>query len=115
MRHYNIKDKHHLNNNLLHQYNRQIHNTILKLQTKVHQLHSLKWQTLSLDYWFLILILLNHYMLIEFMWYMHDNKWLGSELNAFKDPLLCLKTKITGLYSYIVSHFTDLYDMNITI
>ena len=35
----------------------------------------LKWQSLSFDYRFLMLILLNHYMLIEFPWYLHDNKW----------------------------------------
>ena len=36
------------------------------------------WQSLSLDYQFLMLILLNHYMLIEFVWYLHGNKWLES-------------------------------------
>ena len=50
---------------------------------KPRKMHSnadaLKWQSLSLDYRFLMLILLNHYMLIEFVWYLHDNKWLGSQ------------------------------------
>ena len=27
----------------------------------------------------LMLILLNHYMLIEFVWYLHDNKRLGNQ------------------------------------
>ena len=36
--------------------------------------YSLKWQSLSLDYLFLMLILPNHYMFIEVMWYLHDNK-----------------------------------------
>ena len=75
----------------------------------------LEWQSLSLDYRFVMLISVNHYMLIEFVWYLHYNKWLGSQYNAFKDPLLCLQTKITGLYSYIVSHCIVLYDVNITI
>ena len=52
---------------------------------------------------------------MEFVWYLHDNKWLGNQLNAFKDPMLCLQTKIMGLYSYIVSHYIVLYDVNITI
>ena len=34
---------------------------------------------------------------------------------AFKDPLLCLQTKIAGHYSYIVLHCIVLYDVNITI
>ena len=51
----------------------------------------LKWQSLSLDYRFLMFILLNHYMLIEFVWYLHDNKWLVNQSNAFKHPMLCLQ------------------------
>ena len=39
----------------------------------------LKWQSLSLDYRFLMLILLNHYMLNEFVSCLHDKKWLGSQ------------------------------------
>ena len=39
----------------------------------------LKWRSPSLDYRFLMLILLYHYMLIEFVWYLHYNKWLGSQ------------------------------------
>ena len=27
----------------------------------------------------LMLILLNHYIFIEVMWYLHDNKWFGSQ------------------------------------
>ena len=38
-----------------------------------------------------------------------------SGLEANKDPLLCLQTKIMGLYSYIVSHCIVLYDVYITI
>ena len=38
-------------------------------------------------YWRLLETLLNHYMFIEVMSYLHDNKWRGSQLNAFKDPL----------------------------
>ena len=39
----------------------------------------LKWQSLSLNYRVLLLILLNHYMFNEVMRYLHDNKWLGSQ------------------------------------
>ena len=41
----------------------------------------LKWQSLSLDYRFLMLILLNHYNLIELVWYLHDNN--SRETSAF--------------------------------
>ena len=36
-------------------------------------------------------------------------------IKCIKDSLVCLQTKITGLYSYIVSHCIVLYDVNITI
>ena len=52
----------------------------------------------------LMLILLTHYMFNEFMRYLQDNKWFGSQYNAFQDPLLCLQTKQTGLFNYIVLH-----------
>ena len=54
-------------------------------------------------------------MFFEVKWYMHDNNWLGSQQNEFKDPLLCLLTHIMGLYSYIVLHCILLYDVNATI
>ena len=31
----------------------------------------------------LMLILLNHYICIEVMRYLHDNKWFGSQQNTF--------------------------------
>ena len=54
-------------------------------------------------------------MFIEVMWYLHDKKWLGSQQKAFKDPLLCLQTQKTSLYSYIVLYCIILYDVNITV
>ena len=45
----------------------------------MHFLLRVKWQSLSLDYQFLMLILLNPYMFIKVMWSVHDNKWLGSQ------------------------------------
>ena len=39
----------------------------------------------------LMLILLNYYIFIEIMRYLHDNKWFGNQLNVFYDPLLRLK------------------------
>ena len=50
-------------------------------------------------------------MLIEIVWYLHNDKWFESQKNAFIDP----QTKITGLSCYIVSHCIVLYDVNITI
>ena len=38
-----------------------------------------------------MLFLLYHYMFVEVMWYLHENKWFGIQYNAFYDPLLCLQ------------------------
>ena len=54
-------------------------NTQFEEKYIVPRMHHLKLQSLSLDYRLLMLILLNHYMLIEFVWYLHDTKWLGSQ------------------------------------
>ena len=48
-------------------------------------------------------------MLIEFVWCLHVYKWPERKSNA------SLQTKIMVLYSYIVSHCSGLYDVNITI
>ena len=62
-----------------------------------------------------MLILLNHYMIIGDMRYLHDNKWFGSQYNAFQDPMLCLQTKLNGRFNYIVLHCIVFYDVNLTI
>ena len=55
--------------------------------------------------WMLILILLNHYIFVEVMRYLHDNKWFGSQKMHLK----------THFFNYIVLHCIVFYDINLTI
>ena len=40
---------------------------------------AIKWQSLSFGLSMLMLILLKHFMLIELMWCLPDNKWFGGQ------------------------------------